>query len=340
MKRLLIIRFSSLGDIILTEPIVRALRATYPDAELHFLTKQHYSELLTLFEGIDRVHTYSPEWRGRLLTDLKQLKLDAVIDLHNNVRSRLVCETLGVKSHRANKQWLRRMAAVKFKKMLSQPQHAVERFAAALKPLGIELSSRSPRLTVSQLAGEWWSQERSKHPVGTNYFVIAAGAAHATKMAPAELWQRLHARLSERGFVSCIIVGSESEREVLEMVAASTGGAPVFTGTSIAKTAAIVKSAQFVISNDSGLAHLAAGLKVPVVALFGPTHPLLGFSPLGEYAGSYTVNERCSPCSLHGSRECYREERFCFSRMDADTIVAKVEELIAKREQRGGATSQ
>lgn len=340
MNRLLIIRFSSLGDIILTEPIVCALRTAYPDGELHFLTKQRFHGVPILMRGIASVHKYDPEWRGQLLAELKRLKFDAVIDLHNNVRSRLVCETLGLKSHRANKQWLRRMAAVKFKKLLSQPQHAVERFAAALKPLGIGLVSRSPSLFVPPMAEEWWSQERSKYPVGADYYVIAAGAAHATKMAPVELWQRLHAKLSERGFAGCIIVGSESEREVLERVSASTGGTPVITERSIVNAAAIVKSAQFVLSNDSGLAHLAAGLGVPVLALFGPTHPILGFSPLGDYANSYTVDERCSPCSLHGSRECYREERFCFSRMDADTIVAKVEELIAERGQRGGATSQ
>ncbi len=339
MDRLLIIRFSSLGDIILTEPIVSALRVAYPKAEIHFLTKQIYSELLSLFEGINHMHAYSPEWRGQLLAELKRLKFDAIIDLHNNVRSRLVSESLGIKSHRANKQWLRRMAAVKFKKVLSQPQHAVERFAAALKPLGLSLSSRSPQLLVPQSAQDWWSLKRSDQQLGGAYFAIAAGAAHLTKMAPVDLWQQISVRMRARGHSSAIIVGSQKERPVLEEVATAISGATVMTEASIVNTAAIVKEAQFVISNDSGLAHLAAALGVPALALFGPTHPILGFSPLGNYADSYTVDERCSPCSLHGSRECYREERFCFSRMDADTIVARVEALMLKKRSDAGVTS-
>ncbi len=332
MQRLLIIRFSSLGDIVLTEPIVRALRHAYPQAELHFLTKLQHQHLLALVPGLDRIHTWRPESADALLSDLKSLRFDSIIDLHNNLRSHYVTRTLGVPAHRTRKEWFRRVAAVRLKSLGRTPAHAVERYAAALTSLHLSLPDPpSPRLTVPPENEDWWAREQVSRNLTGKYMIFAAGAAHATKQAPPELWQKIHASMVRDSDRKLILLGAPSERMLLDSLAASFGTAAVITEPHICNAAAVLRSAEFVISNDSGIAHLAAALDTPTLSLFGPTHPILGFAPLGNFADHYTVNEYCSPCSLHGKRPCHRDEKFCFNRMTDNAICDLVKVLLDKK---------
>ncbi len=105
----------------------------------------------------------------------------------------------------------------------------------------------------------------------------------------------------------------------------------IVTEDDIRHAAAAIKSAHFVVSNDSGLAHLASAVGTPILALFGPTHPILGFAPLGDSCRLLFCQRILSPCSLHGDRRCYRSERFCFSKMQVDEIVGKIKTLLAAR---------
>jgi len=339
MQRLLIIRFSSLGDIVLTEPIVRALRHAYPQAELHFLTKLQHQHLLTLIPGLDHVHTWQPESQDALIAELKSLRCDAVIDLHNNLRSHYVTRTLGVPVYRTRKEWFRRVAAVRLKSFGRTPAHAVDRYAAALAPLHLSLPDPpSPRLAVPFANEDWWARERVSRNLIEKYTVFAAGAAHPTKQAPVELWQRIHASLVLGHDRKLILLGAPSERTLLDTLAGALGDAVVVAEPHICDAAAVLKSAEFVISNDSGIAHLAAALDTPTLSLFGPTHPILGFAPLGNFADHYSVNEYCSPCSLHGKRPCHRAERYCFNRMDDREISDKVNVILDRK--RAAAESQ
>lgn len=333
MQRLLIIRFSSLGDLVLTEPIVRALRHAYPRAELHFLTKLRHQHLLTLIPGLDRIHPWQPESQESLLSDLKSLHLDGVIDLHNNLRSHYVTRTLGVPVFRTRKEWFRRVAAVRLKSFGRRtPSHAVDRYAAALSPLHLSLPDPpSPCLSVPPENEAWWTRERVFRNLTGKYMIFAAGAAHATKQAPPELWQRIHASMARERDRKLILLGAPSERALLHSLADSLGTATVIAEPHICDAAAVLKSAEFVISNDSGIAHLAAALDTPTLSLFGPTHPVLGFAPLGNFADHYTVNEYCSPCSLHGKRRCHRDERFCFNRMADNVISERIKVLLDKK---------
>jgi ADP-heptose:LPS heptosyltransferase len=166
-----------------------------------------------------------------------------------------------------------------------------------------------------------------------NYYVIAAGATHATKRAPESLWVDLDRSIRSHFGIPPILVGSPAEHDYLARLSECFDESPtgIVTEDDISRAAATIGSANFVVSNDSGLAHLASALGTPVVALFGPTHLILGFAPLGEHCDFYTIDEYCSPCSLHGDRKCHRSERFCFTKMQSDTIIAKLTTLISRR---------
>ncbi len=333
MKNVLIIRLSSLGDIVLTEPIVRQLRDLYPDSKIHFLTKARFGELLSMFGTVDEVHLWESEVAGRaLIKELRLIGFDLTVDLHNNIRSAKIRSEIGAMWVCTRKEWLKRMASVRLRWLKLKPTHAIDRYSGALKSLGYKLEYEYPRLSVSAVAAAKWSELRGARQLESDYYCIAAGAAHETKRAPAELWYEISQNAEREFGLRALLVGGPGERELLSEVQELMGGncAGVHCEESLALSAAVLAGSRFVLSNDSGVAHLAAALGKPVVALFGPTHPVLGFAPRGERAGYYTVNEYCSPCSLHGKRRCHRDQRYCFTKMEAAKVVSQVRELVNK----------
>jgi heptosyltransferase-2 len=333
MRHVLVIRLSSLGDIILTEPVTRILKEEWSDAKIVYLTKSAFGPLVEMFPYVDK----------RLLLDdntgmsgvraaLRHEKFDLVVDLHHNIRSWRIRRALRAQTVVVNKQWWRRFAAVRLRKWSQRPDHAVARYLNSIRPLGISTRLSPPSLQLPESYKSWWTEFREEVGLQNDYYLLAPGAAHATKAAPASHWLNLIQSLRDSFCADPVVVGSPEERQQLLKLSASCGirESSVLTRQDIREAAAAVAAAGFVVSNDSGLAHLAAALDVPTLALFGPTHPVLGFSPLGRRADYYTVNEYCSPCSLHGKRPCYRDQRYCFSRMEATVILDKLRQLIAR----------
>jgi heptosyltransferase II len=328
--RILVIRFSSVGDIVLTEPVVRVLRERYPSATISYLTKTKFLPLLDMFEGISHTLGWTDDRDSAVMIErLRDGHFDLVVDLHASIRSARVRSALGTTSVRTKKEWFKRMASVKLHAIAGKPSHAVERYFAPLRELGIESAPQAPILHVPSEAGTWWQRQLTSSAL-PKYYVIAAGAAHITKRAPESLWIGLDRSIRMRLGLSPLLLGAPSEREYLTNLAARLDepSLGVVTEDDIRRAAAVIKSAAFVLSNDSGLSHIAAALGTPVVALFGPTHPVLGFSPMGVATVSYTIDEYCSPCSLHGDRRCHRSERFCFTKMRLDGIVDEISALL------------
>ncbi len=283
-----------------------------------------------MFENLNKVYGLQDDAQfPDLIAELRRDGVDLVVDLHRNLRSSRLRSRLRVRSVGARKEWWRRFCSVRIKKFGLKPTHAVERYFAALRKLGIDQPPQAPQLKLPDTYREWWRKDRIEKGLAEAYYVIGAGAAHDTKMAPPELWGSVVRELKEHSSAQPLLVGSTSEEDMLKSLAEridiTTGR--IVTQTNICNSAAVIADAEFVVTNDSGLSHLAAGLGRPTLALFGPTHPVLGFSPLGAQADFYTVNEYCSPCSLHGSKPCFRDQRYCFTRMETGMIVEKIMSL-------------
>ena len=330
-NRILVIRFSSVGDIVLTEPIVRTLKTFYSDAEISYLTKARFLPLLDMFAHLDHRYGWVEDRDGAgLLDTLRQRQFDLVVDLHAGIRSARIRGALGAKTVRAKKEWFKRIASVKLNAVAGRPSHALERYLAALKELGIDGKPERPLLQVPDGARAWWQNRRTGSAMVGSYYMIAAGATHATKRTPESLWVAIDRSIRNRFGIAPILIGSPAEHDYLTRLSERFDEPPIsiVTEDDIGRAAAAIESANFVVSNDSGLAHLASAVGTRVVAMFGPTHPILGFAPLGDHSDFYTVDEYCSPCSLHGDRRCHRSERFCFTKMQVDTIIAKLKTLI------------
>ncbi len=334
MNRVLLIRLSHLGDIILTEPVVRSIRAAHPGAEIEFLTREMYRDVVELFDGIDSVHTLEIPGRDQSLFDLSRTirnvcnsRYDLVFDLHNNLRSRWI--RLQLRADKVNtyrKNWRARRRAVR-KKLHKAGLHTIDLYLDVLKGTDIPIAARNPRVTIPV---ENSGQMLEDHDLRQGeYVVFAVGASHPTKHYPIPQWVDL-AEAVVAEFDTNVVIVEKERHGYLNLFdgLAKSGRLRVITGLQIPMLAGLLASSRLTVSNDSGVMHLSAAVGTPTAGLFGPTHPSLGFAPLGEKCVAVTTDESCSPCSRHGASHCYRDERYCFTNMDAGMIIGQIRRVL------------
>jgi heptosyltransferase-2 len=331
-----IIRLSSLGDIILTEPVTRVLKKNFPDVVITFFTREMYRPVVEMFPAADQIIGFDipgkEEKLGDLKTRVKSLPydFDILLDLHKNIRSRVLVKN--IKAFRKltyKKNRLSRQFSVWFKSR-KKPLHTVEKYLAVLDDLMVISTNNIPRLLVpdeKQSAADNYISEIGFEP--GRFVVLAVGASHPPKHYPIEQFNRLAEMIHDKYRLKILVV-EEEQFGYLNLFdnLRSNGSLEYALGMHIKKLAGVISRACMTISNDSGIMHLSAALDVPTAGLFGPTHPVLGFSPLGKKSIAITTNEKCSPCSLHGERLCYRDKQYCFLNMTPELIISKVEKYL------------
>jgi ADP-heptose:LPS heptosyltransferase len=334
VNRVLLIRLSHLGDVILTEPVVRSIRAAYPNAETEFLTREMYRDVVELFDGIESVHGLEIPGRDQTLFGLSEtirrvchLRYDLVVDLHNNLRSRWIALQLRAdKVNRYPKNWRARRRVVR-KKLHKAGLHTVDLYLDALKETGIPAVARIPKIAIPAADSDRLLDDHGLRRGG--YIVFAVGASHPTKHYPIPQWVDLAGAAIAEFDTDVVIVEKESYGYLnLFDEIAKSGRLRVMTGLRLPILAGLLASSRLTVSNDSGVMHLSAAVGTPTAGLFGPTHPSLGFAPLGEKCIAVTTDESCSPCSRHGASPCFRDKRYCFTNMDSGMIIGQLREVL------------
>ena len=291
--RILVIRFSSIGDIVLTAPALASLRAAvHGPCEIHYVTKASMAPVVRGFGSlVDRIHTIQ-ESTSEIQDELKKQEFDYVVDLHNNVRSRAIKRTLGLISFTVDKQnwakWLL-VRGWRSEAIVHVVNRYIESFSGAF---GAAIPESWPAL---------FSDARLPGDLPPAYVVLALGATHAGK----QLTDALAHTILEQASLPVILIGGKEDAPRGDALAAS--GAISWVGkTSIAESAAIIRGAQHVYAGDTGMMHLAAALGTPVTSFWGCTRPNLGMSPWLPAAGSimHTPDEILGgrPCSKLGNR--------------------------------------
>jgi histidinol-phosphate phosphatase family protein len=336
-EKILVVRLGSLGDVILASATVLNLKINFPESEVVFLTRRQFVPVVDRFDGVDRVRSI-PDHPGmaayaRELFTLDEENFDTVVDLHGNLRSWLARKTISRgESFVYPKRRLERMRIVKTHRIPRQWPHTIDLYNDCVRQLGGRSVAYRPiiPLTSPERNSAIGSEER---PI----VVVAPGAAHPNKQ-----WEigRFYetARTLNRSLgaeIVWVITGTDvAATESLTGIPASDFRTLI--DQPIEKLIPVFSSASVTIANDSGLMHLSSAVGTPVVAVFGPTHPALGFSPRGQYDRVIEVDEYCRPCSLHGKKPCFRKERFCFTRIAPDEVAAAAAELIADRKRQRG----
>lgn len=309
--RILVIRFSSIGDIVLTAPAVASLRqAIHGPSEIHFLTKANMAPVVEGFGAlVDRVHTIE-ESTAEVHEALKGLNFDYVIDLHNNVRSRSIKRTLGLISFTVDKQnWAKWLLVRGWRRtpVASIVERYVEAFAGAF---GAVVPEAWPALF-----------EEGSAPAGlpTAYAVLAIGAAHSGKQLSSSLMQTI----VNRSDVPVVLIGGSGDVERAKALEASQVISLV-GATTLAESAAVLRGAQHVYAGDTGMMHLAAAVGTPVTSFWGCTRPSLGMAPWNPAQGSVVV----VPDAQLGSRPCSKLGNRC---RHANGCMAATEQAYSER---------
>jgi ADP-heptose:LPS heptosyltransferase len=336
MDRIGIIRLSSLGDIILTEPVCACLKENFPKVSITFFTREIYLPVLEMCRDVDDHVAFQIPGAHERINDLRGAlskggaKFDLVLDLHKNIRSRVIMNILRADEKLTySKKRLFRQFAVWFKRK-KKTTRTIDNYFSALDYLRLKISRKTPELVIP----DEFSRKAEEYLAGIGfaadkYVVLAIGASHPPKQYPPVQFANLAVKIYNNYGVKILVVDSRwpQNRRIFDELK-SKGIAQFGFGLDIRLLAALCKNARAVISNDSGVMHLAAATDVPTAGLFGPTHPVLGFAPAGDKSVAVSTDESCAPCSLHGARKCYRDKQYCFTNMTAEFILSRFEKYL------------
>jgi len=322
--KVLFIRFSSLGDVLLTTPIVRTFRSHFADAEIQFLTKTPFAPLLENNPHIDSLIRFDNEKESmlQLITRLQKEHYIHIIDLHDKLRSALIKRFVKGKAITYNKKHAYR------KKLLKNPElepisSTIDLYASVFEPFGISLDEKRLDLYLPENEKEI---AQSLLPPNKKIVTISPGASWFTKQYPVEYYRAIVKYLLNKENVEIILIGTEKEKSLTDEIASTsqTGIWDLGGKTSLMESAVIIKNSDLFISGDCGPMHMAAALGVPQIALFGPTHPKLGFAPLNPRAKILTLDLECSPCTLHGNDSCPQRHFKCMMDLLPEMIINKI----------------
>ena len=313
MKKILVIRFSSIGDIVLTTPVLRCLKKQL-DVDLHFLTKASFAGLLENNPYVDRVHTISKDIDKTLVEQLKAEQFDQVIDLHNNLRTLRLKRALKVPSKSFPKLNVEKWLLVTFKWRKMPDLHIVDRYMETVKHLGVKNDGAGLDYFIPKSAEVALSRLPSSH--ASDYVALVIGGQHATKMMPVKKLVELCEALKE----PVLLLGGP-EDEVRGAQIAEAIGEKVYNACGkfkLDESASLLKQSSWVISHDTGLMHMAAAFKKRIVSVWGNTVPELGMYPYLPDPKSKIIqvpNLSCRPCSKIGYKKCPKGHFKC---MDHD----------------------
>ncbi len=332
LMRIVVIRFSSAGDIVCTTLALRRLREKFPDASIEYLTTSRFAGLLTTNNEIDLLHTLEDratlQQAYRCARSLSEESIDLLIDLHNSLRSRLMRRFM-----RASRQLLLRKRLLRRIRRVSAPEVPVPlRYLDVLAPLGVSQQDGTLRFPIEGI------DRVTSFPPDFSYVVIAPGARHATKRWPAQRFAEAACEIVQnRGEKGIAIIGGpdesqtceEAERRVRE-IAPDLLVDNLCGRTSWPQTARVIADATIILSNDSVAGHLAAAVGTPVVSLFGSTVPAFGFAPHSEQARVVEHKElSCRPCTRIGRATCPKGDFRCMLEIESSSVVHSALELLA-----------
>ncbi|MFN8244590.1 MAG: glycosyltransferase family 9 protein [Ferruginibacter sp.] len=321
--KFLIIRFSSIGDIVLTTPVIRCLRKKYPDAEIHFLTKQAFHGILDTNPYINKVHVLADSFE-LMLHELKTEEYDYIIDLHHNLRTLRVKRFLkGVKSNAFNKLNIEKYLLTGLKLNLLPKKHIVDRYLETARPLGVTDDGLGLDYFIPEQDQVKLSDLPHSHLHG--FIAVVIGAALATKQLPLHKLKELCAAIRH----PLVLLGGKEDYENGKAIAA-VDDVKIYNACgkfSLNESADLLRRSKLVITHDTGLMHIAAALQKPIISVWGNTVPAFGMYPYYGRQSSlqYDVVEIhklwCRPCSKIGYKKCPRKHFNCMERIAVNEIV-------------------
>lgn len=318
MKKVLIIRFSSIGDIVLTTPVIRCVKDQVESVEVHFATKKSFASILDSNPHVDKLHVLNDDL-SLLISQLKAEDFDYVIDLHNNIRSRRVTAALSKPHSRFHKLNVEKWLMVNLKTNQLPDVHIVDRYMAAASKLGVKNDSAGLDFFIPR--NEVVSLDTLPENFRSGYIALVIGAKFATKKLPVQRLKEL-IKLLRKPIV--LIGGSEDESIGAELTDAHPENIFNACGKfSLNGSASLIEQATVVITHDTGMMHIAAAFKRPILSIWGNTIPEFGMHPYLPHSASKIFEVEglaCRPCSKIGYSECPKRHFNCMANIDLEAV--------------------
>ncbi len=321
----LVIRLSSLGDVTLATGVLDPAGKHQVD----FLTREEYSPLLDGQPGIGRVLALGRNNVRALREEMLAGGYEAVLDLQNNARSRLLSRLARTRVVRVKKQSARRRLGIVFRPLLGGVKHRLDTYLEAAAELGLD-GGGEPRLFPGEKLVEQWRgallEGGAAKLVG-----LAPGALWKTKRWPAASFAELISRLAEEGDRRFVLVGASADRALCKRIEAKAKAKVVnlVGGTEGIQLAALLSACDALVTNDSGPMHVAGAVGTPVVAVFGSTTRQLGFAPRGSKNEVVEAELWCRPCHVHGRKFCPLFHLNCLRGIGVEDVARVVGRLIS-----------
>jgi heptosyltransferase-2 len=323
LNRILIIRLSSLGDILLTTPLIRAIKTQFPKIKIDFLTRTEYQDTIKLNPYLEKIHLYQREENSNqlLILELQKNKYDLVLDLQNNLRSKRVVSSLKIPVQKFGKRNLSKFLLVNFKiNTLKEAPQIPIRYSYTIKNLRLDeqgldlITDKSPSSAII---------EKDK------LIGFCPGARHFTKRWPEEYFIELGNKLSQNGFTVVLFGGRIDKDNCSQLANNIPASINLSNDDDLLQTVADMKFCRTVVCNDSGLMHTASAVGTKVIAILGSTVKEFGFAP---YNCSNLILENnsltCRPCSHIGKSDCPKKHFECMKSIKPEFVFEKITEIL------------
>ncbi|MBI1221284.1 MAG: glycosyl transferase [Bacteroidetes bacterium] len=328
---ILIIRFSSIGDIVLSSPVMRCLKNAYPDCHISYVTKKGYAKLLEANPYVDRILSLDDNWTS-LKQELKNNSFDYIFDLHHNLRSKRLVRGLSGEYYAFRKLNPEKWLLVNFKINRLPKIHIVDRYLATTKCLAIEYDG---------LGLDFFIPETTTLPALPDrpFVAVAIGGQHRTKRMPLikliELIEHINSPL--------VLLGGKEDKEVADELCQKLPDQSILNycgAISLNQSALILTKAKGLATHDTGMMHIAAALDVPIISIWGNTVPEFGMYPFypkssagARNAKIFEVNGlKCRPCSKIGYDSCPKGHFNCMNLQQTELIAQALNRLPSVQE--------
>jgi ADP-heptose:LPS heptosyltransferase len=319
VKKVLLLRFSSIGDIVLTTPVIRCASRQLKDAEIHLVTKESFRPVVAHNPYLHRVHTFKKEV-SELYGVLKVEQYDVIIDLHHNLRSLRLKRQLGVKSYSFNKLNVQKFLAVNFKMLNKLPdRHIVDRYFDAIAPLGVKNDGYGLDYFIDAADEVPVNSLFPSLPAG-GFVALVVGGSYHTKKIPLNKLSEICTRVQS----PIVVLGGKEDKAEADQLKAQfpriINGCGVY---SLNQSASLIRQSSWVITSDTGLMHIASAFGKKIISVWGNTIPQFGMAPYLPQPENEILEVKglsCRPCSKLGYHQCPLGHFKCMNEQDLSVL--------------------
>lgn len=326
--KILILRFSSIGDIILTTPVIRCLKTQMPNCQVHYATKKSFASILSTNPYVDKLFLLENDL-SILIHQLKLENYDLIIDLHHNLRTGIIKFQLGKKAFSFPKLNVEKWMRVNLKIDKLPRMHIVDRYMSTLSTLNIKNDMKGLDYFIPD------SEKFDQAKLPSEFVAFVIGAKFATKRLPNDKIIEICNRIQ---YPVVLLGGKEDVENSLEIMKSCNHHVTNLCGQlSLNESASVVEQSALVITHDTGLMHIAAAFHKKIISIWGNTIPEFGMYPYlpqsekSEQLMMETKKLSCRPCSKIGYDQCPKGHFKCMNQIDVNTLIEGVAKMMMNK---------